>query len=157
MKKLSALVATLVLGVSSAAIAAPSYGAPRPAPQPAYKPAPAPLVIRDHRDHRIVRPMPAPVWKQLAASQLGRTQTIAVNRAAWYSTLKLEATRGTTYVDRVVITFANGRTQTVSVRKNLGVHGPAAVIDLAGDKRQIAKIQILGKGGFRSGYKLLAV
>lgn len=101
-----------------------------------------------------MRPAPQ-VWKTLATSRLnGRQTTFHVNSAARFSTLKLEAGRGTTYVDKVLITFTNGRTQLVTVGKNLNMYSPAT-IDLAGNYRQISKIQVLGRGGFRSSFTIL--
>lgn len=182
--KLTALVATLFLGLSSAALAAPtsttSPGAPTVRDHRGRAPAPAPapaLIVRDHRGraprvaqasiaHSImpaarptvmapVRPF-APRWTLLdtLSARPGR-QVIQVQSPARFSRLKLEATRGPIRIDRVVITFANGRTQVVDLDRRLDQRGPA-VIDLNGGARQVTRIVITTKGNRRGAFTVLA-
>lgn len=54
------------------------------------------------------------------------------------------------------ITFANGERQVVNLDKMIGARMGATMIDLQGRSRQISKIVVSGKGGFRSGYSLAA-
>lgn len=178
--KLTALVATLFLGLSSAAVAAPASttapGAPTVRDHRGRAPAPAPIV-RDHRvraprvaqasiAHSImpaarptvmapVRPF-APRWTLLdtLSARPGR-QVIQVQSPARFSRLKLEATRGPIRIDRVVITFANGRTQVVELDRRLDQRGPA-VIDLNGGARQVTRIVITTKGNRRGAFTVLA-
>lgn len=153
--KISAIVTALVLGASSLAAAAPSITHQQ-------------TVQRTYRDNvadrRFAPPMvrPAPVrWQLLDSakpSRLGRT-VVDVNSKARFSKLKLEATRGTASIDKVMITFANGRTQIVNLDKRLSGYGASsfAIIELDGlVGRQISKIVVLSKTNARASYSILA-
>ena len=128
-------------------IAQPSYGDNAP-------------MVRDHRDQdaREYRPV-AKSWVALASnsSLMRGKDVINVNTLARFSTLKLEASRGSLQIDKVVITFANGQKQIVQLDKTLGGRGGAATIDLQGKSRQITKVVVSGRGNFRSSFSLLAV
>lgn len=145
MKKIAALVTTFVLGISGAAMAAPGYDG-------FHGPANRPPVAQPYR------PI-APRWVTLASgdSLLRGRDMIAVNSLARFSTLKLQASSGSTFIDKVVITFANGQKQTVSLSKTLSARSGGTTIDLSGNTRQITRIQVVGKGGLRSSYSVLAV
>lgn len=151
--KISALVTSLVLGVSSVAVAAPGAPAVHQKPLAAARYAPP-----------MVRPLPvrpAPVrWMQLDTakpSRFGRT-VVDVNSRQRFSKLKLEALRGIASIDKVLVTFGNGRTQTIELDRRLGGFGAqrAAVIDLKGNARQITKIVILSKSNTRASYSISA-
>lgn len=149
--KLSVLVTSLVLGISSVAAAAP--GAPAVHANPVMQARFAPPMVR---------PLPHPVkWMQLdtaKASRFGRT-VIDVNTKARFTKLKLEALRGVASIDKVMITYANGRTQIVELDTRLGGFGAKSfkVIELDGrNARQISKIVILSKGGSRASYSISA-
>jgi hypothetical protein len=151
--KISALVTSLVLGISSVAGAAP--GAPA-----AHHNA----VVAARYAPPMVRPLPvrpAPVrWMQLdtaSSSRFGRT-VIDVNTKLRFSKLKLEALRGVSSIDKVLVTYGNGRTQTIELDKRLGGFGAQsfAVIDLNGNARQITKIVILSKSRTRASYSISA-
>ena len=178
MKKITALVTTLFLGLSGAAmadtgrqfhgpaeqapIAQPTYDNGRdhhePIAQPAYGDN-GPMV-RDHGDgdRQAFRPV-AKSWVALASnSSLMRGKDIInVSTLARFSTLKLEASRGSLQIDKVVITFANGQKQIVQLDKTLGRRDGSATIDLQGRSRQITKVVVSGRGNFRSSFSLLAV
>jgi hypothetical protein len=142
MKKITALVTTLILGVSTAAMAAPNGPS-----------------VRDHRaPYTQFRPQ-LPSWTLLSSNaSLSRGKDkIDVSSSARFTKLKLEASRGSMFIDKVVITFANGERQVVNLDKTIGARTGAATIDLQGRSRQISKIVVSGKGGFRSGYSLAAV
>jgi hypothetical protein len=144
MKKITALVTTLILGVSTAAMAAPNGPS-----------------VRDHRaPYTQFRPQ-LPSWTMLTsnASLARGKDKIAVSSSARFTKLKLEVSgRGSLFIDKVVITFANGERQTVNLDKTIGARTGAEMIDLQGRSRQISKIVVSGKGGgFRSGYSLSAV
>lgn len=142
MKKIAALVTTLLLGASTAALAAPN--------EP---------YVRDHRaPYTQFRPQ-IPSWTLLSsnASLARGRDRIAVNSSARFSKLKLEAARGSVFIDKIVITFANGERQVVNLDKRIGARTGAMTIDLDGRSRQIAKIVVSGQGSFRAGYNLAAV
>lgn len=83
---------------------------------------------------------------------------IDVSSAARFGKLKLEATgRGSIYIDKLVITFGNGQRQVVNVGKRISAREGAALIDLDGRSRNIDKVLVVGKGGFRASYSLAAL
>ena len=147
--KISALVTSLVLGISTVASAAPSTAALHAKPvalrvaPPMHRPAPLRWTVLD----------------TTSSSRFGR-QVIDVSSRARYSKLKLELTRGVAVIDKVMITFANGRTQTVDLDKRLGgfAGSSQAVIDLDGHfGRQISKIVIVSKkSNARASYSISA-
>lgn len=147
---LKAIITTLVLGTSSVALAAP-YD----------KPAPA---VRDHR----MLPPRAPIaatWSVLATGHLVRGREVLAIRATKIDKLKLELVGpGRLFVDKLVVTFGNGRTQVIEVDRWLTARsgGAAAVVDLAGKGRRVTSIAVVGRGdgrGFRAGasFRLLAL
>lgn len=149
--KVSALITSLVLGISSVAVAAP--GAPAVHANPVAQARFAPPMVR---------PLPHPVrWTLLDTSKPSRfgRMVIDVNSKARFTKLKLEAQRGVASIDKVMITYANGRTQTVELDQRLGGYGAKsfAVIELDGrNARQISKIVILSKSGTRASYSISA-
>lgn len=152
---LKALVTSLVLGTSSLAMAAPTA--------PAYAPT-----VRDHRVQP-VRPMPLPAphaqrWSQLATGHLARGKAaIKLNTRHAIDKLKLELVGpGQLFVDKLVVTFGNGRSQTIEVDRWLTARSAAAIVDVNGKHRKITKVTVYGRGngsGIRAGasFKLLAL
>lgn len=136
MLKITALATTLVLGLSTAAMAAPSD---------VYQ-------QRDHRDPISQRDRRMPErfqrWTELASGRLvqGRS-VINVSTGASFSKLKLDASRGSLFIDKLVVQFANGQRQVIQLDKRLV---GSTLIDLDGRSRQISKIVVVGKGGQRS-------
>lgn len=131
MKKLTALVTTLVLGVSSAALAAPGIRVGEPHPQaPSYE---------RYRS-----------WQPLTTTRLGTKVNVVANNR--FSTLKLEATRGGMFIDKLIVTFANGRSQVIEVDQTLGYRrgGQSTVVDLQGNHRRITAIAVYGRGNARN-------
>ena len=146
MKKISAIVTALVLGASSVAMAAPGFG-------PANTRAPM------GQAYRPFRPVPQS-WVTLESNgSLARGRDhINVNTGARFSKLKLEsASRGSLFIDKVIISFANGQKQVVELDKRLGNRTGAALIDVDGRSRQITRIVVMGKGGYRGTYTLSAL
>lgn len=141
MKKIAALVTTLILGASTAALA--DRGEP-------YE-----------RDHRVpytqFRPE-VPSWTLLSnnASLARGRDRIVVDSPVRFQKLRLEATRGTMFIDKIVITFANGERQVVNLDRRISPRAGATMIDLEGRSRQIAKIVVSGRGSYRAGYNLAA-
>ena len=149
--KVATFVTSLVLGISSVAAAAPGAPAVHQSHVAAARFAPP-----------MVRPLPSPTrWTQLDTSRPSRfgRMVVDVNTKQRFSKLKLEALRGVASIDKVMITYANGRTQTVELDQRLGGYGAKsfAVIELDGrNARQITKIVILAKSGTRASYSISA-
>lgn len=151
MRKIAALVTTLVLGASSAALAAPGWRDNSQGP------------ANDRPGERFTRPAfrpSIPVWQTLESSgSLARGRDfINVSTTTRFSKLKLEATgRGSIHIDKLVIVFGNGQKQVVNVNKTLGRRSGETVIDIDGRSRNIDKVMVLGRGGYRASYSLAAL
>lgn len=152
--KIKALVTMLVLGTSSVAMA-------RPAAPPAFAPE-----VRDHRDLRDRDTRTPPRferWSLLASSHLSRGRAIVPVNTTKIDKLKLELVGpGSLFVDKLVVTFRNGRSQTIEVDKWVTQRSFAAIVDLEGANRKVTSIAVHGRGngsGFRAGasFKLLAI
>ena len=161
--KTIALVTALVLGSSSVALARP-YATP---------------VVRDHRAPQVVvlptqlpqqapmtptwyppRPAPRPAWLTLGTvNQIidGDMAFYVGHRTSKLSTLKLQNLTGKTLVQRVLIQFANGRTQTVELNQYLMASSPTLTIDVQGEARSVTKVTVVGRNARQSAYSLLAV
>jgi hypothetical protein len=150
MKKLAILVTSLVLGASSVALATPSATS-------AY----APSDIRDHRNPGYGRWTPRPIaWSTLSShsslSARGRA-VIDVSSRQRFTKLQLDA-NGSMFVDKVMIVFGNGQTQTVNLDARLMSRSAPLTIDLAGNQRAIDKVVVVGRGrGYRSSFALKAI
>ena len=148
MKKIAVLVTSLILGASSVAIAAPGWG------QHSYGPANdrAPYAARFRPTYQ--------TWTTLEANgSLARGRDfINVSSAARFSKLKLEASgRGSVHIEKLVIMFGNGQRQVVNVDKRLSGRAGATLIDVEGRSRNIDRIIVMGRGGFRASYTLSAL
>ena len=148
MKKISALVTALVLGASSAAMAAPGYGS--------FGPANDRAPIREN--YRPFRPVPAS-WVTLESSgSLSRGRDfVNVSTTARFSKLKLEAARGSVFIDKLIVIYGNGQRDVIEVDKTISARGGATVLDLKGRTRQIDKVMVMGRSGFRGSYTLAAL
>ena len=121
--------------------------------------------VRDHRsqvapsfDRRpaAARPMPQR-WVLLDTSNANDTRNvIRVSSRAKFSKLKLDATRGAAMIDKISVTFANGRTRVIDVNARVGMNDRPLIVDLPGDQRQITKIVIQSKGRARASYTVSA-
>jgi hypothetical protein len=140
--KLTAMLTTLVIGLcSTIALAAPNDHASFRRPDVVDQRRPGAIHLR---------------WTSLAISQVrNNRQVIRVSSRQKLSKLKIEATRGMTMIDKVHITYANGRTQIVEVDARIGMSGRPAMIDLQGRDRQISRIVIVTKGSSRSSFAVL--
>jgi hypothetical protein len=150
--KIAALVTTLLIGASSAAMAAPSTS---------YAP--------EVRDHRMPEPYAPGIDHRMPQRPIAHPTTLASNArlsrghafidvSSWkrFQSLELQAASGSMFVDKVVITFADGRTQVAQVDKQLGNGQPCATIDLAGRSRKIDKLVVYGRGGRRASLAITA-
>ena len=155
MKKLAALVTTLILGASSAALAAPGWAD--------NSQGPANDRMGDRGNDRFARPAfrpQMPVWTTLESSgSLARGRDfINVSTSARFSKLKLESSgRGSLYIEKLVIVFGNGQKQVINVNRKLTARSGATLIDVDGRSRQIDKVMVLGRGGYRASYSLAAL
>ncbi len=169
---LKALITTLVIGSSSVALAAPtvSYG-------PTVRDHRTPELTRDHRSAininasagiqfrpiRPVRPAPLPApltWVTLANDMQvsGRTAIKVAPTARPFSKLELRAEKGNTSIDKVMIVFANGRSQIVNLDARLGKRDSVVSIDLDGNTRSIDRIVLVGRSnGRRASLDVLAI
>jgi hypothetical protein len=145
---IKAIVTTLILGSSSLALAAPTvrdHRTPVAAFQPTYqaqfRPAP--------------RPMIRPVVLKNDARVQGR-DVIRVNNTRAFTKLELRSQAGRTQLDKVLITFGNGKSQVIDCNKTLNGNESFS-IDLAGNARNIKKIVLVGKSGRRAAIDVIAV
>jgi len=174
---LKAIITTVLLGTSSLAAAAPSSSVivrdhrtqPLPAPAPIYQapapvyqaPAPAPVyeqvpAYKAAWVRHIVEPVVQPVT--LASSErLNGREIIKVNASLRaFTKLELRAKSGRTNVDRVLITFGNGQTQTIECNRTLQAN-ESFMVGLQGNQRNIKRIVLVGKSGRRASLDVLAV
>lgn len=167
--KIKALVTTLVLGSSSLALAAPAYNtysAPAvrdhrtlPAPRPAPLPAPA-VQARFNVAARWQKPVFRPLLLANNTRVAGMEDISVAHGTRAFTKLEIEANRGRTNLELVVIRFANGQSQTVNLRGNQsGVvkAGKSLTIDLQGNARYIKSIKLIGKSGRRASIDVRAV
>jgi hypothetical protein len=137
-----ALLATLlVIGSSTAALADP--------------------IVRDHRDNddsaMIVRDHRMPELTVLSSGDRLSNGRAVVRVFGWkkYSKLELQATRGQTEVEKVMIRFANGRSEIVTPDKTLAPGEACLTIDLPRFSR-ISSIVVLGHANRRASFEILA-
>jgi hypothetical protein len=173
---LKAIITTILLGTSSLAAADTGYvtvrdhrtqplPAPAPiyqAPAPVYQVQPAPPAYQQAESYKaswirhIVQPVAQPVT--LASSQrLNGREIIKVNESLRaFTKLELRAKSGRTNVDKVVITFGNGQTQTIDCNRTLQAN-ESFMVGLQGNQRNIKRIVLVGKSGRRASLDVLAV
>jgi hypothetical protein len=166
---LKALIATLVIGSSSVALAAPVVRDHRTdyAPTIDHRNAidiNASADIRFQHAQRPVRPMPpvyvAPTWVTLANDMQvnGRTSIKVAPTARQFTKLELRAEKGNTSIDKVMIVFGNGRSQVVDLKTKLGKRDGSVSIDLTGNARSIERIVLVGRSnGRRASVDVLAI
>jgi len=73
-----------------------------------------------------------------------------------FNTVKLENSRGSSFISQVLIEYANGRGQVVHLNERLSAWNPCITIDLQGRNRSISRIVVYGSTGARSAYQVLA-
>ena len=138
---LKAIIATLVLGASTAAVADPGpsvtfrgearWGQPQ---EPMYQ--------RDYRSHWRNNN----TWVALTSPlQLDRGRTmIDVNQRRPFQQLRLQTTYGMSFIDRVVVRFDNGERQVINVNQRLSTRNPMINLDLEGQRRRVDRIIVMG-------------
>lgn len=150
MLKIKAALVSLVLGTSSVALASPGVTFTANA-NAAFSFGPE---IRDHRAPTAY-PMPAQTsWIQLSApASLRNGRAVIRPELARISQLRLQASRGFTYVQRVELRFRDGTYQTLPVNRWMTV---ASSIDLSVRRGVVDSITIVGSSSRNSTYQLLA-
>ncbi|NVB77024.1 MAG: hypothetical protein HOV81_01395 [Kofleriaceae bacterium] len=153
MKSLKAIITTLVLGSSTMAVAQPA--------------------IRDHRESfsyydghrddgyrddsyrndmrwRRMRPVTLASNMSLSAHDRGAFVSLDSRFGAGFQRVRLDGDmNGRTFIDSVVLRFADGRTQAVSVRQVLSRRNPSITIDTYGATGMFVRgSQMRGRGTF---------
>jgi hypothetical protein len=165
--KLSAIIATFVLGTSSVALADQNNF------DNDYDRDEAP-VLRDHRmperdarDGQFWRGPEMPVdrigppiqrgWTTIARYERlrGGSDSVQLYEPMRARSLMLQANRGMSFVDSVEITFSNGHRRVLQVNRRLGQNEPIT-IDLPGRTRMVSRIVVFGRSRWGSSYNVLA-
>jgi hypothetical protein len=173
--KIKALITTLILGSSSVALAETQVRdhrhhntvtttviAPTPVAPVATVTAPAPIVTArldaflDARlgFRRAPRPMPVQLTYVTLADNLaldGRALIKLQPTSRQFTKLEFRAEgNGRTMIDKVVVVFGNGRSQTIKLDAKLGKKQPTLAIDLKGETRTIERVIVVGKSNGRN-------
>jgi len=150
----SIIASVLIVGSSSVALAAPSS-------DPCQTPAPV-----------VVAPVRAPVGYLPVHPPIRHEVTLGKENQRWFGnqtfqvgaykgrfeTLKLESDGGKSFIDSVKIKFADGRSQTIQLDKDLSAQSPCLTIDLAGNyPRAIQSVTVRGANARRSAFSVVAV
>ena len=161
MSKLKAALITAILGSSTAAMASPGISFTAGA-QVSWGTSSAP-VIRDHGD-RYTTPVyqaparPSTTWISLAQPlhlQNGRDM-LTLNRLGSYTQLRLQASSGYSYIQKVKVRFRDGSVQNVTVNQWLTSRNPMFQVDLR-DNRGIESITVMGTAsGYNAAYQVFA-
>ncbi|HWO18096.1 MAG TPA: hypothetical protein VNO30_04950 [Kofleriaceae bacterium] len=139
---------------------------PTPVYQPTQQPAPIYQPIRQPAPIYQPTRLPAPYYAHTSWITLGGVNQIVDGEMAFrvnrfggerFSQLKLQSDAGKSLIYRVMIEFANGRTQTIEVNQYLTAKNPAITLDLNGRARAIAKVTVVGRNARQSAYRVLAI
>ena len=120
--KLTTLVATLVLGTSAGALAAPDPSPPTEAP-------------RRFRHSWVALSEPFALTKEW--------RPIDVTESGTFRRVRLQTTYGATQLHRVIVQFDNGTRQIVDLDQRLDVGAPMVEIPL--DHRRIDRVVVVGE------------
>ena len=150
MLKIKAVLLSLVLGSSSVAMASPSVTLAANANATiSFGPA-----VRDHRTPTAyAMPRPQMSWIALSAPMALRNGTAVIRpEITRISELRLQPSRGMTYVRRVDVQFRDGARQTLQVNRWLtsSIH-----LDVR-DNRRIDSITVIGWSGWGASHQLFA-
>lgn len=138
---IKAIIASLVLGSSSLAVAAPAV-------QSSYRPAPP--VYTTYPSHGGWTTMPAQIQMPVSlASGLtfqgqGRKLISVGAQAGRFGKLEINAANGRTHIQQVYIQFANGQEQVIRNLNRTLAPGECLTLDLDGNKRSIKRIMVYG-------------
>jgi hypothetical protein len=154
MTKIKMLVATLVLGSSAAAFAAPTATViqSRPVAPTAtivVNAAPVVATVMPARDWQNKQ------WKQLVAStKVSGRDTIYLGGRGRYDQLKLQSLGGSTSLTKLQIKFADGTSETVRLNNTLDRASGELGISLGGEHK-IASITLVGSSNRRGALEIL--
>ena len=144
---LKAIIATLVLGASGAAIADP--GPSVTVRGEARWGDPQPVQTYDHSDY--YRDHHRPYWRNntwvalTSPMQLDRRANIIdVNQRRPFQQLRLQTSNGMSFIDRVIVRFENGERQVIDVNQRLSTRNPMINLDLEGQRRRVDRIIVMG-------------
>lgn len=154
MKKLTALITTLVLGASSVAMARPAR-----------------LIDngwRERQELRIDRERERfsgqrhyrPTWVALSGATritAGRDVIPVGAQQGRFTQLRFQTTEGASLIDRVLIRFSDGRWQSTDVGRQIDPRNPMVEVVLDGDRKKIDQIIVLGAGGRRASYQVFGI
>ena len=138
---LKAIIATVVLGASSAAIAAPSSTVQFRGE--ARWGTPAPQTYHRDRNRGYFRNN---TWVALTSPlrlDSGRT-AIDVNQRRSFQQLRVQTTSGASRIDKVIVRFEDGQRQVIDVNQRLSTQNPMINIDLNGQQRRVDRIVVMG-------------
>jgi hypothetical protein len=152
MKKLTALVTSLVLGASATAMARPMrLGDDR---------------WRERQDLRYDQERFTgqrhyrPTWVALSgATRLedGRDVIVVGSRQGRFTQLRFQTNQGSTLIDRVFIRFSDGRWQTADLGARITPGNPMVELPLDGDRKQIDRIIVIGDARGRASYQVFGI
>jgi hypothetical protein len=175
---LKALITTFVLGSSSVAMAHPGHAptvrdhrAPVNHGPVYHEPVYQPPIYQQPGYQRPIRheapyyrsPFYRPAWVMLGSVDeiVDGEMSFRVGRyahARQFTTLKLQSQGGKSLINRVLIQFANGRTQVVELNQYLTAGNPSITIDLRGHQaRAVAKVTVIGRNARQSAFRVLAI
>ncbi|MBA3458718.1 MAG: hypothetical protein H0T46_02070 [Deltaproteobacteria bacterium] len=156
MKKLTALITTLVLGASQAGVAMAR---------------PARLIDngwRERQELRMDREREQingqrhyrPAWVALSGATRiadGRDVIPVGAQKGRFTQLRFQTTEGASLIDHVLIRFSDGRWQSTEVGKQIDPRNPMVEVLLDGDRKKIDQIIVLGAGGRRASYQVFGI
>lgn len=157
MSKIKALLVTLMLGSSSAAMADSAVSFTAQA-NLAFGMQAAPSV----RDHRVQPAYPMPVnqgtsWISLGTSMSLSSGTTSVRPSlASITQLRLQASTGSSYVRKVQIRFRDGSVQNVAFNQWLTARDPMLNLSLRANRSGVDSITILGSAQRNARYQMFA-
>lgn len=166
MSKIKAALITLMLGSSSAAMASPSLSFSANA-QVSFGTSVSAPIVRDHRSEPAPPPAayPMPVNQWTSWISLGAPLSLSDGRDVVrpslanmnITQLRLQATVGMSYVQKVQIRFKDGTLQNLTLNKWLTTKAPMINLDLQANHRGIDSITVLGTAAARNAsYQLFA-
>jgi hypothetical protein len=151
MSKLKALITTLVLGSSSLAMAQPSNYSFRTTQRPVVVNPPTREVARfddrsESRFHTLEPRHYRTSWVSLTEPiQLTRGRgRIDVNLRGTFTQLRVQTAAGSSYIQRIVVTFADGGRQVIEVNQALDPSNRMLQFMLDGNNRRIDRVAVAG-------------
>ncbi|MDQ3365925.1 MAG: hypothetical protein M3680_10910 [Myxococcota bacterium] len=160
MSKIKALITTLVLGSSSAAIAAPSISFDASARASWGTPTTSAPIVRDH--HRTDLTIPrgrGHAWIALTEPLTSaRRNIIDIGmRRDHFAQLRLQTVAGSTYVYALRIRFDDGTRETVTVNRWLSSGMPSLQVPLPQGRRGIDKIVVTSYAGRGAAFQVFGL